>query len=89
IRGDTNQDNSTDLADVIVILAVLFQGGQGVPDCGLAQDVNDDDSLDISDAVYMLSWLFSNSAPIPAPHPLCGNQAAPGNLGCITPPVCP
>ena len=89
IRGDTNQDNSTDLADVIVILSALFQGGQGVPDCGLAQDVNDDDSLDISDAVYMLSWLFSNSAPIPAPHPLCGTQAVPGNLDCLSPPVCP
>ena len=89
IRGDSNQDNSTDLADVIVILSTLFQGDQGAPDCGLAQDVNDDDSLDISDAVYMLSWLFSNTAPIPAPHPFCGTQPTAGSLDCISPPSCP
>ena len=62
-------------------------GGQGTLDCDLAENVDDDARTDISDAVYMLSWLFSNTAPIPAPHPLCGTQPPPGSLGCMNPPT--
>lgn len=90
VRGDANQDMTTDLADVITLLGQLFPGGQaGSFDCDSAVDTNDDDTVDISDAVYMLLSLFGGSVTLPAPHPLCGPDPTPGNLTCKNPPFCP
>ena len=90
LRGDTNQDTNLDIADVIVILDHLFQGGStSTVDCDLAADLNDDEVLDISDAIFQLSWLFGGTLVIPAPYPICGPDPSPGSLQCNDPPPCP
>ena len=81
---------TTDLADVIALLSLLFPGSQsGIPICDIAADTNDDDRVDISDAVYMLLSLFGGTVTLPAPHPQCGSDPTPGELTCENPPICP
>jgi parallel beta-helix repeat protein len=76
IRGDTNQDNSINVADAITLLDHLFNG---IPadDCLSALDGNDDGGVNVADAVYVLEYLFNNGPNPPAPFPGCGEDGTP------------
>ncbi len=88
IRGDSNQDGTINIADVVTILGYLFQG-QSV-NCLISLDTNDDESNDISDAIALLSLLFGGGSSLPAPYPDCGPDGTPGGgLSCDSPPSCP
>ncbi|MGE3165547.1 MAG: hypothetical protein AB7O52_11620 [Planctomycetota bacterium] len=56
-RGDCNGDGSTDIADPVALLGVLFSGAPS-PACDDACDHSDDGALDIADPVYLLATLF-------------------------------
>ena len=87
LRGDANADGTTDVADAVNSLAVLFMG-QPVT-CELALDVNDDEQLNIADPVSLLGFLFSGG-PAPAlPFGACGVDLTPGGLGCESFAACP
>lgn len=89
IRGDTNADGSTNLADAITVLGYLFTS-QALG-CIASVDANDDSVADISDAITLLEFLFGGSGvPLPPPFPGCGSDpTAGGSLTCETPPACP
>jgi hypothetical protein len=70
VRGDSNNDGSTDISDSMYLLSYLFGAGNA-PDCLEACDINDDGTQDISDAIFMLSFLFSGGPAPPAPFPSC------------------
>jgi hypothetical protein len=57
-RGDTNDDRSVDIGDVVHVLSHLFLGASLITPADAA-DVNDDGALDIADALTLLSYLFS------------------------------
>ncbi|MEM7165358.1 MAG: LamG-like jellyroll fold domain-containing protein [Planctomycetota bacterium] len=90
VRGDCNQDGSTNIADPIKLLSFLFPVGPVTLDCATACDANDDDGLNIADAVRLLSALFDTPA-VPLPGPLtCGQDPTLGVLSCAAPPsFCP
>ncbi len=81
VRGDTNNDGGTDIADIIFLLASLFESGAPAPACKDAADMNDDGGLDISDAISGLSALFSGGS-IPAPIGACGADPTADTLDC-------
>jgi hypothetical protein len=62
LRGDVNNDQQIDLADVIYLLNYLFKGGP-TPSPFFSGDANSDDSVDISDAIYLLNYLFKQGPP--------------------------
>ena len=73
LRGDSNDDSSINIADVIFTLASLFVSGSPLPVCPDAADFNDDGGLNIADAIYLLGTLFVGGAPTPPPpYPDCG-----------------
>ncbi len=72
LAGDSNQDASLDISDVISLLGRLFLGGDPLPCSGLSVEspahvslleVNGDGSIDISDAVFLLNYLFVSGDP--------------------------
>ncbi len=73
-RGDTNGDNSINIADAIYLLGNLFPtGAPNVIGCLDSADANNDGSVNIADAIFILGALFvAQSTPIPAPSPECG-----------------
>lgn len=81
IRGDANQDDLVNLADVIAILESLFSGG-GPLVCPDAGDANDDGSIDISDPIAILGYLFTAGSPPPAPFPGPGADPTADALNC-------
>ena len=65
IRGDTNHDNSLDLADIDYFIAWQFNGGPGFP-CEEEADADGNESLDLADIDYMIAHLFQGGpAPVP------------------------
>jgi hypothetical protein len=62
-RGDFDCNLIRDLADVVGILATLFEGAP--PGCPAAGDVNADQRLDITDPIYLVQWLFQGGPPPP------------------------
>ncbi len=80
IRGDGNGDHSVDISDAIMILAILFTGGETT--CEAALDANDDGSVNIADAVALLSYLFANGPDLPPPFPECGSDPTADQLSC-------
>ena len=81
VRGDANLDGSTDLADALEILFVLF-GGE-TASCRDAADANDDGKLDLSDAMRVLEYLYRDGPPPAAPFPDRGIDPPSGlSLGC-------
>jgi hypothetical protein len=82
-RGDTNSDNTVNMADVITLLNYLFSGGL-MQNCLDAADVNDDGIVNITDPMNLLSALFPPPGvppyPIPPPYPGCGFDAVPDTL---------
>lgn len=79
VRGDCNDDASTNLADAVRVLNHLFPTGSPMAlPCEAACDANDDDSLNLADAVAILNALFGvPPAVIPAPTS-CGPDPTPG-----------
>lgn len=88
VRGDCNQDSTTDISDPIFLLNFLFGLGGGALTCRDACDNNDDGSVNISDAAHMLNALFAGG-PILAPHPTCGVDPTVDSLDCGGAGVCP
>jgi hypothetical protein len=84
VRGDCNDDGTTNIADAIFELAALFTPGAEQPACDDACDTNDDGSLDIADAIAALTALFGvPPVPLPAPNPACGEDPTDGDaLDC-------
>ena len=85
VRGDCNDDGTSNIADAIALLGFLFPtGAPTVILCDDACDGNDDENLDIADAVAILGALFGTPAvPLPAPG-VCGPDpdGVGGALGC-------
>ncbi len=87
IRCDSNRDGLCNIADAVILLAYLFQGGPCT--CFDACDCNDDGLINIADAIFKLAYLFSGGPPPPSPYPLCGPDPTPDPLGCASFPPCP
>ncbi|MCA8960904.1 MAG: hypothetical protein KDC38_10350, partial [Planctomycetes bacterium] len=93
-RGDANNDNLFNVADVVFIAAALFVPGSDPVTCTDAGDVNDDGLFNVADAVFAAAALFvPGSDPVPAPGQTCGidptADAGGGDLGCAVYPNCP
>ncbi|MGE3164453.1 MAG: dockerin type I repeat-containing protein [Planctomycetota bacterium] len=82
-RGDANDDDSIDVADVLFVANFLFSAGM-VPGCLDAADANDDGRVDISDPTYLLFHLFVPGSPTPPePFPQDGTDLTfLDGLGC-------
>lgn len=83
VRGDTNNDNSVDVADVINALGYLFGGASNLT-CEDAADCNDDGALDVADPISLLNGLFSGGPPPNAPYPDCGIDLTPDPIPCLS-----
>jgi len=83
VRGDANQDESTDLSDGISVLLYLFQsGGLGLT-CLDTADSDDSGELDITDAIYLFNHLFLGGPALPPPV-ACGEDPTPDALDCLS-----
>ena len=82
VRSDINEDTKTDLADVIFVLAYLFQGGES-PLCLDAADVNDNGRVDLSDPIFLLGYLFQGGSPPTSPFPEAGLDPTADTLDCF------
>ena len=91
VRGDTNQDGSYNIADMVFGLNALFLPGGVTPQCIESCDLNDDGSFNIADMVFGLTSLFVPGSPSPAaPYPGCGPDPLGGTLDCpASSPFCP
>lgn len=86
VRGDVNGNGTINIADPIIMLAYMFQGGPGV--CVAAMDVDGDNTVVIADALYLLFYI-NGLGPMPvAPFPSCG-VIDPAPLPCDDFPACP
>lgn len=92
IRGDSNDDGSVNIADVIFFLNSLFTPGSATPGCRRTGDTNDDESLNVADAIFILNSLFvPNSDPVPPPNTMtgCGIDPTLGSIDCLDYDSCP
>lgn len=80
VRGDTNGDNSIDIADAISVLGYLFSNDPAT--CLDAYDGNDDGAVNIADAISLLDFLFTQGSPPPAPFPAPGVDPTADQLDC-------
>ena len=74
LRGNCNNDGTTNIADGIWILNFLYQSGPAAT-CTAACDFNDDGMMDMSDAIGVISWRLMDGPPPSAPFPDCGTVA--------------
>jgi len=81
VRGDSNDDGTTDVSDASFTLGHLFLGG-AAPRCDDAADANDDGVLDVTDPIATLTSLFLGGAPLPDPYPAPGNDSTADLLPC-------
>ncbi len=82
VRGEVNQDNAVNLADIQYVLNFLFVEGPD-PDCMKSADLNDDGSVNIADAISGLDYLFNGGTEPPAPGvSACGLDATEDSLSC-------
>ena len=84
IRTDCNSDGTTNIADAVFKLGILFPGmsGPNVPQCELSCDSNDDNVLNIADAIFTLGVLFPGAGgpPTVAEPTTCGGDPTPGGV---------
>jgi len=85
-RGDSNQDGSINLADIVHLGNVVFNGT--VPDCEEACDVNKDGSINVADQAFLSSYIFSSGTAPPSPGATCGPDLL-GGFGCADGGGCP
>jgi hypothetical protein len=65
-HGDLNNDGAIDLADLVYMLAFLYQNGIVPPAGHAAGDVNCDGNVNIVDIMYLCRYLYQGgSAPCP------------------------
>ncbi|MEM7260546.1 MAG: hypothetical protein AAF488_01050 [Planctomycetota bacterium] len=90
-RGDSNNDSTFDVSDVVYLLGALFIPGSPQAPCLDAADMNDDGVTDVSDSVFALAALFIPSSPEPpAPGPLsCGADPTADALDTCDQTSCP
>ncbi|MEM7261759.1 MAG: dockerin type I repeat-containing protein, partial [Planctomycetota bacterium] len=83
LRGDTNADSQSNIADAVFLLEYLFVGG-AVPSCFASADISFDGNVNIADVVNLLAYLFQQGTPPAAPFPDCGDSSAGSDelLGC-------
>ena len=78
VRGDIDSSGTWNIADVILILNVVFEGA--IPLCDETYDTNDDDDINVADAVTLLDFIFNGGSMA---HPLNICVTDPGDLfGC-------
>jgi hypothetical protein len=85
-RGDSNNDHTVNVTDVIYLNSYLYNGGPAPP-CMNQADANDDGRVDVSDPIYLLNYLFQGGPAPPWPGPnniYCVNDPAPFP-GCANP----
>ncbi len=88
VRGDCNTDGAVNVADVVGLLATLFEGGDVT--CADACDANDASGVDISDAIFLLSHLFAGGEEPAFPFASgCGQDPTADAIDCLDNPVCP
>ena len=80
LRSDVDADDSTSLADALLLLHYLFQQGSAPP-CRDAADVDDNGRLDVADALMLLAVLFQGRAR-PASWDWCLRDNTEDALGC-------
>ncbi len=80
IRGDSNNDGSFNVGDVVHVLTAAFEGAP--TSCTSAADANDDGMIDISDPITMLEALFGTLGDLPGPFPSCDSEITPDALTC-------
>ena len=81
VRGDTNDDLTTDISDASTILNFLFLGGRR-PGCLDAADTDDDGAIVVTDATYLLNYLFLGGPSLPPPNSP-GADPTPDGIGCL------
>jgi hypothetical protein len=81
VRGDANDDGSTNIADAVFTLGFLFLGASRPP-CEDAADMDDSGILEITDAVFLLNHLFSGGEEPPPPREAAGEDPTQDRLGC-------
>lgn len=89
IRGDTNGDNTLNIADCVLLLDYMFK--QGTMSCLDAGDIDDDGKILLGDAISLLSYLFAEGTDPAAPFPECGMDLTLDeneDLGCEDYPTC-
>ena len=57
VRGDINDDGACNIADPVMLLVHLFDGGDA-PNCFDSADVDDNGSVNLADVVNLLSGVF-------------------------------
>lgn len=93
VRGNCNDDGSTNLSDAVFLLGFLFPSPGASPNviaCNDACDTNDDGSLNLSDVVLLLDSLFGMPpAQLPVPN-VCGSDPTDTDgLDCFMTGSCP
>jgi len=89
LPGNSNQDTSLDLSDVVTLLGFLFQGNPASLPCSTDAanlaflDVNTDTAIDLSDGIFLLAFLFQGGPP-PDQGPVCITI-----VDCPPNPACP
>jgi len=69
IPGNSNQDTSLDLSDVVSLLGFLFQGNPASLPCSTDAanlaflDGNTNTAIDLSDGIFLLAFLFQGGPP--------------------------
>ena len=89
IRGDANNDGSTNIADAIFLLGVLFPtpGSSNTLACEAAADTNNDGFINIADAIFLLGVLFPGPGGftlLDPPAGICGLPPGPLFLSCLS-----
>ncbi len=88
-RGDTNGDDTANLADAVAVLEYVFLDGRQLA-CADAADVNDDSSINVADAVALLSYLFLGAEHAPRiAIGACAIDSTPDALAACSYATCP
>lgn len=81
-RGDVDASSTSNLADAVLLLSMLFIPGATPIYCDDAGDADDSGSINLTDPVNILSALFVTGAPLPPPFSECGADPTADSLGC-------
>ena len=87
-RGDSNDDGTINIADIIWMLAEMFTGGT-TTDCLSADDTNADGLNDAADAVYTATYIFLGGPAPAAPFGSCGSVGGQTPADCLSFNSCP